>query len=227
MTHQQVVIINLHNEHPQEAITVHWHGMFQYNTPWMDGVPYISQCPIPPGDSFRYIYRADPSGTFWYHGHVGASRVDGLYGAIIIRERDNTADYLDLPAEHTLVVSDWWKQPYTDLFILQHTVLESYYPTSVGDLPIPGNKYDITVSYDRAESGPVPYYSGLVNGRGRYQDVDFRQSVLTRFNVTAGQKYRFRVVGAQGIYITRLVRPLFNSLVSFIYLPLLLFFFTF
>ena len=106
-------------------------------------------------------------------------------------------------------------------------MLESYYPTSVGDLPIPGNKYDITVSYDRAESGPVPYYSGLVNGRGRYQDVDFRQSALTHFNVTAGQKYRFRVVGAQGIYITRLVRPLFNSLVSFIYLPLLLFFFTF
>ena len=195
---------------------MHWHGMFQYDTPWMDGVPFITQCPISPGDSFRYIYLADPSGTFWYHGHVGASRADGLQGAVIIRERNNSADYLDLPAEHTLVVSDWWKQPYSDIFAVQHTVLETYYPASVGDLPSLGDRYNTTLSYDSAESGAVPYYSGLINGHGRHHNVEFQQSVLSSFNVTAGQKYRFRVVGAQAIFIARLVGLLVNVLVRFI-----------
>ena len=39
-------------------------------------------------------------------------------------------DYLDLPQEHTMLVADWWKQPYSDLFTLQHTVLHGLRPTT-------------------------------------------------------------------------------------------------
>ena len=204
VSHQQTLIINVRNAHPSESVTIHWHGMTQYNTPWMDGVPYVTQCPIHPEDSFRYIFKAEPSGTFWYHGHVGASRADGLYGALVIRERDNSgANYQDLPREHTLVLADWWKQPYADLFTLQHTVLETYYPSSVGDLPQPGDKYDITVSYDTAEAGPVPYFSNLINGKGRYEGLQLSRSVLSEFDVDSGERYRFRVVGAQSIFQCR------------------------
>ena len=201
VSYQQTVDVNVRNHHPSEAVTIHWHGMRQYNTPWMDGIPFVSQCPIHPGDSFRYIFKAEPSGTFWYHGHVAASCADGLYGALIICELSNSgADYRDLPQEHTLVLADWWKQPYSDLFALQHTILETYYPPNVGDLPQPGDKYDITVSYDQAEAGPVPYFSSLINGRGRYEGVQLTRTVLNSFNVTSGEKYRFRVVGAQTIF---------------------------
>ena len=201
VSYQQTVDINVRNFHPSEAVTIHWHGMRQYNTPWMDGIPFVSQCPIHPGDSFRYIFKAEPSGTFWYHGHVGSSRADGLYGALIIRELNNDkADYKDLPQEHTLVLADWWKQPYSDLFALQHTILETYYPSNVGDLPQPGDKYDITVSYDQAEAGPVPFFSSLINGRGRYEGVQLNRTVLSSFNVKSDEKYRFRVVGAQTIF---------------------------
>jgi iron transport multicopper oxidase len=31
------------------ATSVHWHGMFQKNTQWADGVALVSQCPIVPG----------------------------------------------------------------------------------------------------------------------------------------------------------------------------------
>ena len=201
--HEQTLIINVRNNHPREAVTIHWHGMHQHNTPWMDGAPFLSQCPVHPGDTFRYIFKADPSGTFWYHGHVGASRGDGMYGALVIREWENSNDYEDLPQEHTVVVADWWKQPYSDLFTLQHTVLEIYYPSSVGDLPQPGDKYDTTVSYDQAEAGPVPYFSSLINGKGRHESVDLSRVILSTFRVNSGQKYRFRVVGAQSIYICR------------------------
>lgn len=170
----------------------------------MDGIPYVSQCPIQPGDSFRYIFKADPSGTFWYHGHVGASRADGLYGALIIRELDNDdTNYRDLPKEHTILLTDWWNQPYSDLFTLQHTVLETYYPSNVGEVPRPDDIYEITGSYDQAEAGPVPYFSSLINGKGHYEGLPLTQTVLSTFNVTSRQQYRFRVVGAQTIFLYR------------------------
>ena len=34
-------------------ISMHWHGMHQKNTAWMDGVGMITQWPTPPGESFR------------------------------------------------------------------------------------------------------------------------------------------------------------------------------
>ena len=62
----QTVIADINNLLPGEGMSFHWHGMHQRNTPWMDGVGFISQCPIPPGASFRYIFKAYPPGTFWY-----------------------------------------------------------------------------------------------------------------------------------------------------------------
>ncbi|KAF9931678.1 hypothetical protein FBU30_009739 [Linnemannia zychae] len=35
---------------------IHWHGMFQNGTNWMDGSGGITQCPIPPGQSFTYNF---------------------------------------------------------------------------------------------------------------------------------------------------------------------------
>ena len=36
--------------------TMHWHGIDQRNSPWMDGVHGVSQCPIQPGQSFTYRF---------------------------------------------------------------------------------------------------------------------------------------------------------------------------
>ena len=30
---------------------------------------------------------AEPKGTYWYHSHVGAQRSNGVFGALIIKER--------------------------------------------------------------------------------------------------------------------------------------------
>lgn len=40
-----------------ESTTLHWHGLHQRDTPHMDGVPMVSQCPIAPHTTFRYIIR--------------------------------------------------------------------------------------------------------------------------------------------------------------------------
>lgn len=38
------------------ATAIHWHGLFQNGTNFMDGTVGITQCPIAPGQSFRYQF---------------------------------------------------------------------------------------------------------------------------------------------------------------------------
>lgn len=96
-----------------ESTTVHWHGMHQRETPFMDGVPMVSQCPIAPHTTFRYTFRADHEGTHWWHSHTGMQRSDGALGALIVRrptvEMPPAVRQLytfDEPA-HTMIVQDW------------------------------------------------------------------------------------------------------------------------
>ncbi|KAF3404574.1 Laccase-2 [Talaromyces pinophilus] len=68
-----------------EGITLHWHGMSQKKTPWYDGVPGVSQCPIAPlGGTFTYTFQTDQYGTGWYHSHYSSQYGDGLYGPMVI-----------------------------------------------------------------------------------------------------------------------------------------------
>jgi len=54
-------------------------GMYQNGTNWADGVPGVSQCPIPAGSSFTYQFTVSGQyGTFWYHSHMGNTMADGL-----------------------------------------------------------------------------------------------------------------------------------------------------
>jgi FtsP/CotA-like multicopper oxidase with cupredoxin domain len=48
------VIVSVHNNitGPEDGTSLHWHGLLQKDTPWMDGVPSVTQCPIAPGSSF-------------------------------------------------------------------------------------------------------------------------------------------------------------------------------
>jgi len=46
--------VTVHNQLGNEGTSIHWHGLRQSQTPWMDGVPSLSQCPIAPGASFTY-----------------------------------------------------------------------------------------------------------------------------------------------------------------------------
>ena len=49
--------------------TVHWHGLILPNA--MDGVPFVTQPPIPPGGRQRIHYPLVQNGTFWMHSHFG------------------------------------------------------------------------------------------------------------------------------------------------------------
>lgn len=99
----QTVIIHVTNKMRSEVLSVHWHGLYQRNTPFMDGVPFITQCPILPGQTFTYKFQAYPKGTFWYYSTTGLQRIDGASGALIVRPRG-----ADSTTEQILQVQEWY-----------------------------------------------------------------------------------------------------------------------
>ena len=90
IVHQnQKITIIVHNHLLSEGITIHWHGIEQFGTPAMDGTPFVTQCPILPGQSFNYTFTPRIGGSYFYHSHSGVQFDMGLFGAfIVLRHRD-------------------------------------------------------------------------------------------------------------------------------------------
>lgn len=65
------IVVDVKNQMSGSAASIHWHGIHQRNTPYMDGVPFITQCPILESTTFRYAFEATEPGTQFYHSHSG------------------------------------------------------------------------------------------------------------------------------------------------------------
>jgi FtsP/CotA-like multicopper oxidase with cupredoxin domain len=94
--------VTVQNELPEAGTTVHWHGLPVPNE--MDGVPGITQEPIPPGGAMTYEFEARPAGTYMYHSHQGLQLDRGLVGPLIIEERTPHVEY---DREHTVILDDF------------------------------------------------------------------------------------------------------------------------
>lgn len=86
-----------------EHTTIHWHGIRLPTA--MDGVPYLTQAPIMPTESFTYRFQPPDTGTFFFHPHCNTVEQlgRGLAGVLIV-EGDEVQ-----PHDHDLVCvyRDW------------------------------------------------------------------------------------------------------------------------
>jgi FtsP/CotA-like multicopper oxidase with cupredoxin domain len=98
----EAVEVRLKNDLPQPT-TIHWHGVRVPNA--MDGVPGVTQDPVPPGGGFTYRFVPKDAGTFWFHPHVrGAEQVErGLYGVLVVDD----AKALPYSRDEVWVLDDW------------------------------------------------------------------------------------------------------------------------
>jgi len=75
-----------------DSTAVHWHGQRVPNS--MDGVPFITQPPIKPGETFTYEFTASPFGSHMYHSHHNATEQvgRGMLGPLLVAPRDSRMD---------------------------------------------------------------------------------------------------------------------------------------
>ena len=86
-----------------EHVSIHWHGI---RLPMaQDGVPYLSQMPVEPGQSFAYDFVPPDTGTFFFHTHCNTAEQlgRGLSGILIV-DGDESHPF---DAERILVMRDW------------------------------------------------------------------------------------------------------------------------
>ncbi|KAH9053032.1 ferroxidase [Lactarius vividus] len=97
-----------------EPTTLHHHGVFLNSSTWFDGAKGVSQCGIPPGQSFDYVIPINSSGqwgTYWVHGQSG-HYVDGLRAPFVIHPPIEVHSY---DAEFTVILGDWYHDEYSVL----------------------------------------------------------------------------------------------------------------
>ncbi|KAH6648383.1 multicopper oxidase-domain-containing protein [Truncatella angustata] len=103
------IVVDVHNL-ATNATAIHWHGIFQNGSTWMDGTSGVTQCPIVPGKSFQYKFTVkDQAGTYFYHGHQGVQALDGLVGPLIVHSREE-AKVRPLPyvSDRVIMLHDWY-----------------------------------------------------------------------------------------------------------------------
>ncbi len=85
------------------ATSVHWHGiLLPYR---QDGVPYVANPPIEPGETKAFEFPIKQSGTYWFHSHTGLQEQRGVYGSIVITPKEG--ERVSSDKDEVIVLSDW------------------------------------------------------------------------------------------------------------------------
>lgn len=92
-----------------QPFTLHFHGLTVPNSE--DGVPYITQPPVMPGEYWTYEFTIkDPPGMYVYHSHFNSAEQvgQGLYGALNIVPKGGwkSAYEVDPQVEYTMFLGD-------------------------------------------------------------------------------------------------------------------------
>jgi len=86
-----------------ESTSMHWHGL---EVPIeQDGVPWISQKPIAPGEKYTYEFTVHQEGTFFYHAHSAMQEMIGLIGLFIAHPEKPYAPQVD--HDYGIILQEW------------------------------------------------------------------------------------------------------------------------
>ncbi|KAJ2357345.1 ferroxidase fet3 [Coemansia sp. RSA 2618] len=118
----------------------------------MDGPDMVTQCGIPPGESFTYVWETNNQyGTFWIHGHARSQEAEGFHTPFIVHSRGKpNAEYDE---ELLMTFEDWFT---TEFYVRQAyinslkdvTKLEPNFPTTLIN------------GYDGNNTAPIKFVPG-------------------------------------------------------------------
>ncbi|KAH9512515.1 hypothetical protein Btru_038670, partial [Bulinus truncatus] len=188
----QRVHLHVHNKMMHETTSLHLHGQHQTGTPFSDGVPFVTQCPILPGQQFDQTFTAEPKGSFFYHSHSGPQMTNGLYGPFIVHPELDRKEIKD-DQEFILMFHDWnhnW-----DSTAMTAKMRWGFY--------VGGERHNITSTHAGIKYSGFIFQSGLINGKGRFYDdtgTKHNGAPLSTFNVESGKTYRLRLYHPGDVY---------------------------
>ena len=81
----------------KDPVSIHWHGLILPNG--QDGVPYVTQVPVKPGEQRLYDFPLVQAGTYWMHSHFGLQEQPMMTAPLILRD-----PRAPRPEEHEVVV---------------------------------------------------------------------------------------------------------------------------
>ncbi|TKA62157.1 hypothetical protein B0A49_09692 [Cryomyces minteri] len=162
--------VTVHNNIPDEGTAFHWHGFLQKDTQYFDGVPGTGMCPIAPGSSLTYRFKADLYGTSWYHAHYSAQSASGMIAPMVIHGPTTVPYDIDVGP---IMIGDWYHMYYEDGVDMVMTALPNWKPPRSNNNLINGkNNYDCSLA-----SLPCTPNAGIAT-----------------FNLTSGKSHRLRFI---------------------------------
>jgi manganese oxidase len=89
--------------HLPESTSLHWHGL---EVPIdQDGVPWISQKPVAPGEKYVYEFAVHQEGTFFYHSHGAMQEMLGMIGFFIAHPEKPYRPHVD--HDYGIILQEW------------------------------------------------------------------------------------------------------------------------
>lgn len=180
MNEGDTLVVKLINK-ASNATALHWHGIFQNGTNWMDGAAGVTQCPIAPGQSYEYRFNiTGQSGTYFYHGHQGVQALDGLVGPMVIHNhREAGRPSLPYSSDRVVLLQDWWYDPASGL-------MRDVLSPGVEDAPIPNTALMNGVNQAVCDDHP------------NRECTEMSAASLPNLDVAKGDKHRIRFINVGG-----------------------------
>ncbi|KAL2258560.1 hypothetical protein VTK26DRAFT_8091 [Humicola hyalothermophila] len=176
------IVVKVHNNItcPEEGTAIHWHGFLQHETPWDDGTPGITQCPIPPGASYTYEFVASLYGTSWYHAHYSAQFAGGVVGPIVVYGPTQAKYDVDLGP---IMLSDWYHKEYFDI---------------IEEILSPNGSAAV-LSDNNLINGKMHFDCSTVDAEDKIRCTN--KAGISRFRFQTGKTHRLRLInsGANGV----------------------------
>jgi FtsP/CotA-like multicopper oxidase with cupredoxin domain len=189
--------IHVHNL-LKEGTSLHWHGIFLPNKE--DGVPFLTQMPIPPGTIHTYRFRIIQNGTHWYHSHKGLQEQIGMYGSFTVLKKDSDPNFrkgIDDLSAIPVILSEWTNYKPENINRMLHNandwaaikknavqsygeaIVSGHFKTKVG------NEWKRMLAMDVSD---VYYDKILANGTN-----ELEVKKINHANLKAGDKVRLRI----------------------------------
>jgi FtsP/CotA-like multicopper oxidase with cupredoxin domain len=174
----------------KEPTCIHWHGLILPVS--MDGVPFVSQDPIPPGGTYHYQFPLKQSGTYWLHSHYGLQE-QLLASAPLILESE--AQNAKADQQYTVLLSDYSFTPPIRILERLQRGMQDMGVMSMGKMPaakkLYAQKWDGTGFTRTVIEGGLPdtdiKYDALIANRRTLDDPEV-------FRVKPGRMVLLRII---------------------------------